>query len=152
MIDAPRAEMPKESPRENPPLPVDASDGGSDTGEKPWHRAWTRQHPAIEIDVARDGISDNGQEVWNFLKQRGISNVLVMGVHTNMCVLARPFAIRAMVGRGINTFLVRDLTDTMYNPARSPYVSHEEGTRLVVEYIEKFWCPSVASADLTNSP
>jgi hypothetical protein len=43
---------------------------------------------------------------------------------------------------------VRDLTDAMYNPAMRPYVSHAEGTRLVIEYIEKFWCPSVESAQL----
>lgn len=30
-----------------------------------------------------------------------------------------------------------------------PYVSHEEGTRLVVEYIEKFWCPTIPGKDLT---
>ena len=39
----------------------------------------------------------------------------------------------------------------MYNPAMPLYVSHDEGTRLVVEYIEKFWCPSVASEDLMGS-
>ena len=50
--------------------------------------------------------------------------------------------------RGIPVALVRDLTDTMYNPARPPYVSHDEGTRLVVEYIEKFWCPTIMSSDL----
>jgi hypothetical protein len=44
---------------------------------------------------------------------------------------------------------VRDLTDAMYNPFRSPYVSHDEGTRLVVEFIEKFWCPTLLSADLS---
>ncbi len=44
--------------------------------------------------------------------------------------------------------LVRDLTDTMYNPAMRPYVSHDEGTRLVVEFIEKFWCPTVESRQL----
>jgi hypothetical protein len=36
----------------------------------------------------------------------------------------------------------------MYSSARPPYVSHEEGTRLVVEYAEKFWCPSLDSGDL----
>lgn len=71
-----------------------------------------------------------------------------MGVHTNMCVLNRPFAIKQMARWGVDVMLVRDLTDTMYNPARPPYVSHEEGTRLVVEFIEKFWCPTIASADL----
>ena len=148
MIDARQTEMPKEAKHDDPPQPVDASDGGSDTGETSWHRAWTRQHPAIDIDAERDGISDNGQEVWNFLVQKNIKNLIVMGVHTNMCVLHRPFAIKPMVRRDMNVFLVRDLTDAMYNPARSPYVSHAEGTRLVVEYIEKFWCPTIASEDL----
>jgi len=30
----------------------------------------------------------------------------------------------------------------------SPYVSHDEGTRLVVEFIEKFWCPSTTSGSI----
>ncbi len=151
VLDAPRVAMPKEQPHDDPPQPVDSSDGGSDTGEKPWFKAWSRQHPGIEIDQQLDGISDNGQEVWSFLHQRGVKNVIIMGVHTNMCVLGRSFAIKQMVRRGMNTMLVRDLTDAMYNPARYPYVSHEDGTRLVIEYIEKFWCPSIASEDLLGS-
>ena len=71
-----------------------------------------------------------------------------MGVHTNMSVLGRSFGIRQMVRWGLSVALVRDLTDTMYNPAMPPYVSHDEGTRLVVEYIEKFWCPTILSSDL----
>jgi hypothetical protein len=39
--------------------------------------------------------------------------------------------------------LVRDLTDAMYNPARPPYVSHADGTRLVIEYIEIVWIKSL---------
>ena len=148
--EAPAAPMPEAKKRQAPALPVDASDQGSDTGEKSWHKAWSRQHPAIEIDEAKDGISDNGQEIWNFMQARGIKNVVILGVHTNMCILNRSFAIKAMVERGVNVALVRDLTDTMYNPARSPYVSHEEGTRLVVEYIEKFWCPTITSEDLVR--
>ena len=150
MQEAPRAEVPAEVKHADAPQPVDSGDGGSDTNEKPWHLAWTRQHPAIEIDQQKDGISDNGQEVWNFLVQKGIKNVVILGVHTNMCVLGRPFAIKTMVRRGMNVVLVRDLTDAMYNPARSPYVSHEDGTRLIVEYIEKFWCPTIASEDVLN--
>jgi hypothetical protein len=30
-------------------------------------------------------------------------------------------------------------------------VSHEEGTRLIIEYIEKFWCPTIASEDLAKA-
>ena len=148
MMEAPHAQMPRESTHDDPPQPVDSSDGGSDTGEKPWYQAWTRQHAGIEINEERDGISDDGQEVWNFLKQKKIEHVIIMGVHTNMCVLNRPFAIKAMVRRRMDVLFVRNLTDTMYNPAQSPYVSHAEGTRMVIDYIEKFWCPTIASEDL----
>jgi len=149
--EAPAAPMPELKKRQAPALPVDASDQGTDTGEKSWHKAWTRQHPGIEIDEGRDGISDNGQEIWNFMQARRIKNVVILGVHTNMCILNRSFAIKAMVERGVNVALVRDLTDAMYNPARSPYVSHEDGTRLVIEYIEKFWCPTITSEDLMKA-
>jgi len=52
---------------------------------------------------------------------------------------------------GIRCVLVRDLTDSMYDPQTSPYVPHEQGTELVVQHIEKYWCPSVLSRDLTRS-
>lgn len=145
---APRCELPALSEHPDPPLPVDASDGGSDTGETSWYKAWSRQHPAIRIDHAQDAVSDNGEEIHSYLQHRGIRQVVIMGVHTNMCILNRSFAIKASVRRGIPVALLRDLTDTMYNPARPPYVSHDEGTRLVIEFIEKFWCPTVTSADL----
>jgi hypothetical protein len=67
-----------------------------------------------------------------------------------MCILGRSFAIKQMVKWGMPIALCRDLTDSMYNPARPPYVSHDEGTRLIIEFIEKFWCPTVLSADLTG--
>jgi len=40
---------------------------------------------------------------------------------------------------------MRDLTDTMYNPARAPFVSHFTGTDLIVEHIEKWVCPTITS-------
>lgn len=150
MLAAPRVEPP--TPREiyEPPLPVDASDGGCDdepTCPQSW--AWSRQHPAITL-APEDGVSDNGQEVYNVLQERGIRHLLIAGVHTNMCVLARSFAIRQMSRWGVQCILVRDLTDTMYNPRMKPFVSHEEGTELVVQHIERYWCPTVHSHDLLS--
>jgi len=147
-LAAPKVEPPEPAEHPDPPMPVDASDGGSDTGEEKSSKAWSSQHPAIEIKDG-DFISDNGGEVYNVLMQNGIKNIIYMGVHTNMCVLGRSFAIKAMVRWGFNVVLSRDLTDAMYNPFKPPYVSHEEGTRLVIEYIEKFWCPTILSGDLT---
>jgi nicotinamidase-related amidase len=144
-LSAPAVELPANLGHADPPLPIDDSDGGSDTGETDEHIAWSRQHPAIQIDQQRDVITDNGREVYNVLRQRGIRQVLLCGVHTNMCVLNRSFAIKQMVRWGVPVTLIRDLTDTMYNPALRPYVSHAEGTRLVIEYIEKFWCATIES-------
>jgi hypothetical protein len=64
-----------------------------------------------------------------------------------MCILNRSFAIKQMVRWGLPVALVRDLTDSLYNPARPPYVNHDAGTALVIAYIEKFWCPSIDSTD-----
>ncbi|MCA9033674.1 MAG: isochorismatase family protein [Planctomycetaceae bacterium] len=138
-----------DSEREGPKLPIDDSDGGCDCeGPVKSYRAWSRQHPAIEI-ADQDAITDSA-EAWYLMKQRGITNVIVMGVHTNMCVLGRPFSIRQMVNQGQNVVLMRDMTDTMYNPAQAPFVSHFTGNDLVTEHIEQYWCPSVTSADITG--
>jgi hypothetical protein len=148
MVDMPLIEPPPDLDHPDPPLPVDTSQGSSDTGEPDWHKAWSRQHPAIELDEARDVLSDDGREVYSLYQARGIRHMLLMGVHTNMCVLNRSFAIKQMVRWGVEAVLIRDMTDAMYNPAYSPYVSHNEGTRLVVGYIEKFWCPTIDSQGL----
>lgn len=148
MLAIPAVKPPEPRKLDDPPLPVDASDGGCDDAApvKPF-RAWTRQHPAIPI-AEQDLISDKGTEVYSALRERGIKHLIVMGVHTNMCVLHRSFAIKQMTRWGINCILVRDLTDAMYNPKKPPFVSHDEGTELVIQYIEKYWCPSVQSSDL----
>ena len=143
---APTETPPAEKEIKDPPLPIHDADGGCPGSEK-FYLAWTRQHPAIEID-AEDVISDDGREVFNVLRQSGVRNILYAGVHTNMCVLNRSFGIRQMTRWGFNCALLRDLTDTMYNPAHPPKVSHDEGTALVVEHIEKYWCPSLTGADL----
>lgn len=133
-------------------LPIDDSDMGCSCREKCLIRSpWTRQIAAIEID-AKDAITDDGQETWNLLEERGITNVILCGVHLNMCVLGRPFGIRQMVRLGKTVALMRDMTDTMYNPERPPGVSHFDGTDLVVQHVEKYWCPSFTSADITGKP
>jgi nicotinamidase-related amidase len=130
-------------------LPIDDTDMGCSCEEPKCEirEAWTRQIKTIEI-VEGDAITDNGQETWNLLEERGIDNVILCGVHLNMCVLGRPFGIRQMVKVGKKVALMRDMTDTMYNPQRPPGVDHFTGTDLVIQHIEEHWCPSFTSADL----
>ena len=110
---------------------------------------WTREHPGIVI-APEDVISADGREIWNVMEARGITNVLMTGVHTNYCILARSFGIRQMVMLKRPVVLVRDMTDALYNPKDAPFVSHERGTELVIEHIERYWCPSIRSSDVLN--
>jgi type 1 glutamine amidotransferase/nicotinamidase-related amidase len=134
------------------PLPIDDRDGGCDDIPQPAnYRAWKKQHDAIKI-ADEDAISDKGVEIWNLMEARGIQNVIVMGVHTNMCVVGRPFGLRQMAKHGRNVVLCRDLTDSMYNPQKAPFVSHRRGTELVIDHIERHVCPSVVAADICGEP
>ena len=152
VLQAPPVAVPEERPHPDPPQPIDGRDS-SDTGGDPapgGTRRWTRQHPGVRIDPEHDVVSDDGRELLACYRQRRIDTVLVAGVHTNMCVLDRSFAIKQMVRWGMPVYLVRDLTDCMYNPARPPYVSHAAGLELAVSYVEQFWCPSVTGAELRH--
>lgn len=103
----------------------------------------TRQTSAIGVDP-RDAITDQGQEIFNLLRERGIEDVVVTGVHGNICVLSRDFGIRQLVRLGLRPVLCRDLTDSFH---RHP-AGHEAGNDLVVQHIERFWCPTIESHQL----
>lgn len=141
--------------------PLDQSDGGED--DEPQEHAnwakklhsegrnpampWKRQSSSIEIHDG-DFISDRGDEVWSILQNKQIKLVILTGVHTNMCVLGRPFGLRQMVNNGLRTVLVRDLTDCMYNPQRWPFTDHFTGNDLLIAHIERFVCPTITSEQI----
>lgn len=139
--------------------PIDQSDGGEDDDPEEHQQwvarlrdlgrdpgtPWKKQNKLITIDPDRDYISDRGDEVWNILEHHGVRNVILTGVHLNMCVLGRPFGLRQMARNGRNVVLMRDMTDTMYNPELWPFVSHERGTELMVRHVERYVCPTITS-------
>jgi len=134
------------------PLPPALSDPGPCSCDSPepcctagTPYPWTRQIPAIAI-APEDAVTDDGQEVFNLLEHRGIEDVVVMGVHTNICVLGRPYGIRQLVYLGKRPLLCRDLTDSFHRDPRG----HAWGTDQVVAHIERYWCPTVTSDQLVG--
>jgi nicotinamidase-related amidase/type 1 glutamine amidotransferase len=139
--------------------PLDQSEGGEDDDLEEHQRwaeqlasqgrnprsPWKSQISVININGDQDFITDSGNEVWNILQSRGIKSVMLVGVHTNMCVLGRPFGLRRLAAAGKNVVLVRDLTDTMYDPRAWPYANHFTGTDLIVSHIERYVCPTISS-------
>ena len=150
---------------ESAAYPIDQSDGGEDDdpvehtqwaeklaseGRNP-KAPWRQQIPVIKIDSKLDFISDSGNEIWNILESKGIKQVLICGVHTNMCVLGRPFGLRQLSSHGKSVVLLRDLTDTMYNPDSWPYINHFSGTDLIIDHVERFVCPTTTSDQFFSS-
>ncbi|MEQ1854266.1 MAG: SGNH/GDSL hydrolase family protein, partial [Chthoniobacteraceae bacterium] len=139
--------------------PIDQTDGGEDDDpaeHAAWAKEleakglnprapWTKQSDVLRIDQDADAMSDSGVEIWNLLEARNIDNVILMGVHVNMCVAGRPFGLRQMAKNGRHVVLMRDLTDAMYNPARWPFVSHQRGTELFIQHVEERICPTITS-------
>jgi nicotinamidase-related amidase len=88
--------------------PIDQSDGGCDCApECKQGNPWTHQTDVIKIHD-NDAISDSGAEISGLFNQKGIKNVILMGVHTNMCVIGRSFGLRNMVRLGMKVVLMRD--------------------------------------------
>jgi nicotinamidase-related amidase len=150
-VAAQRAAWSGRARQEDPPHPMDSSDGGCDCQPQcqippmpPF--PWQRQISTLEIKDG-DAITD-GLEAYYLMRQRGITNVIIMGVHENMCVLNRSFAIKQMVQLGQNVALMRDLTDTMYNSRQRPQVDHFTGNDLMTWHIEKYWCATLTSDQL----
>lgn len=132
------------------PWPIDSlTEGCNDTPYCTPGKAWTRQISSITIRD-EDAVSDSGSEIAALFQDRGIRNVLILGVHTNMCVIGRSFGIRSLKQQGYNVALVRDLTDAMYDSRQWPYVSHFQGLGLMINYIEQYLCPTVVSSDVTG--
>jgi len=36
----------------------------------------------------------------------------------------------------------------LYDPRQRPWVTHERGTAMIIEHVERYWCPTVQSEDL----
>lgn len=135
----------------NAKWPIDDSDGGCDCDpECKQHHPWKRQIDIIQIKE-NDLITDSGEELLSYFYSKGIKNVILMGVHTNMCIINRPYGLRSMINSGINAVLMRDLTDSMYDSKEWPNVSHFNGTRIMIDYIEKYICPTIVSSDFTQN-
>ncbi len=71
------------------------------------------------FNIAKDDVIVSGrQEVYSICKHRGITHLIYMGLHTNMCVYNRTEGLSSMYATGLDCMLARDINDafTNYNP------------------------------------
>jgi nicotinamidase-related amidase len=143
----------------DPPLPPWGTTGGCECGpERPctMRMVWTRQHPDLFI-APQDLIvnCNDNRELWAVCQARRLTHLVYAGVHANMCVsYTRSSSIRQMIRLGLECILARDLTAAVtgngYDPDRElpdPALTPAEGTRRVVQHLERYFCPTVHSRD-----
>jgi hypothetical protein len=103
---------------------------------------WDGIAPDLVI-ADRDLIASGLEELYSICKQKGLTHLIYMGVHTNMCVLGKPPALRNMYTAGLSCMLARDITDacTWYDPKTG--FTPDKGTARVVADIEKSGIPTI---------
>ncbi|MDR1584250.1 MAG: isochorismatase family protein [Prevotellaceae bacterium] len=103
---------------------------------------WDAMHPDLVVED-NDLISSSTDEIYSLLVERGITTVIYMGVHTNMCVFGKPGAMSSMWRAGFDCILARDLNDayTTYEPEKG--YTPDAGTTEIDENLQKAGVPNV---------
>jgi nicotinamidase-related amidase len=107
---------------------------------------WDAMHPDLVIEE-NDLISSSTNEIYALLADRGITDIIYMGVHTNMCVFGKPGAMSSMWSAGFNCMLARDLNDayTTYEPDKN--YTPDAGTTEIDENLQQAGIPNVNMGD-----
>jgi nicotinamidase-related amidase len=107
---------------------------------------WDAMHPDLKISD-NDLISSSTDEIYSLLSERGITDIIYMGVHTNMCVFGKPGAMSSMWEAGFNCMLARDLNDayTTYEPDKN--YTPDMGTTEIDENLQKAGIPNINMGD-----
>ena len=141
VLALPLVEVPRTVDVQCPPVP-DA--GGCACGRERCRGnfGWDGMHPALRIGP-QDWMPDTQAEVYTICRQRGLTHLLYVGFHTQVCLLGKPMGLRAMKSTGLRCMLARDMTDAHpgYDPSRG--FTPDLNTEQVVEHFEKHLAPTI---------
>jgi hypothetical protein len=107
---------------------------------------WNGMHPGL--DIGENDVMPNSREVlYTLAKRRGITHLLYLGVHTQVCLLGKDVGLRNMKALGFECILGRDLTDSHpdYDPARG--IDPDDLTARTVAHFERYLCSTVNLGD-----
>ena len=137
----PKVTVPKVMDVTCPPVP-DA--GGCACGRErcAGNFGWDGMHPGLAIGPG-DLMPDTQAEVYAICQKYGLTHLIYVGFHTQVCLLGKPMGLRAMKAAGLNCVLARDMTDAHpgYDPSRN--FTPDLNTEQVVEHFEKHLAPTI---------
>ena len=90
-----------------------------------------------------DYIASSTEEVYTALQKNGITHVIYMGLHTNMCLYGKPGALKYLWQTGLKCMVARDINDafTNYDPAKG--FNPDMGTQQIDEDLERAGIPLI---------
>ncbi|MFO1499992.1 MAG: NPCBM/NEW2 domain-containing protein [Verrucomicrobiota bacterium] len=103
---------------------------------------WDGMHPDLQIGES-DLMPNDQQMLYSLCRARGITHLIFMGVHTQVCLLGKSIGLRAMSQAGLNCVLARDLTDAHGKYDLSTQTTPDSFTETVVAHFEKHLAPTV---------
>lgn len=140
-----------------PELPWGRTGGCECSPDRPCEegQVWTKPHPDLHI-LESDLISEKAEEIAGYCFANDITTLLYMGVASNMCVTwTRSFSVQPMSRYGFECLVVRDLVKAIsgngYDPDKRRFdsvMSQEYGSRVTIEHIEKYVCPTISADQL----
>ena len=106
---------------------------------------WDAMHPGLSIH-ADDLMPNSFESLYSICKERGIENLIYMGVHTQVCLLGKAVGLANMKSAGFQCILARDLTDSHpdYVPGQ---IDPDDLTARTVAHFERYLCSTVNLAD-----
>ncbi|MBI3413857.1 MAG: NPCBM/NEW2 domain-containing protein [Verrucomicrobia bacterium] len=139
--NAPRVPLPALKEIKCPAAP----DGGGCTCGKercPGNYGWDGMHPDLQM-FPDDFMPNDLETLYSLCRQRGLSHLIYLGVHTQVCLLGKSIGLRNLSSAGFQCILARDLTDAhgKYDPERG--LTPDEFTADVVAHFEKFLAPTI---------
>ena len=109
---------------------------------------WKKQSDIIKIDKNNDFISANEIEIFNILNFYNIKKLNFLGTASNGCILFRPFGILNMMESGVETSLIGDLSDCLYDERYiSKAKTYSEANVIVNNYINSNICKVKSSKE-----
>lgn len=99
-------------------------------------------HPELNI-ADNDLISSSTDEIYSLLSDLGITDIIYMGVHTNICVYGKPGALSYMWQAGFNCLLARDLNDAFTHYDSETGYTPDKGTTESDENLQSAGIPNI---------
>ena len=107
---------------------------------------WDGMHPDLEM-FEGDFMPNDLETLYSLCRQRGLTHLIYMGVHTQVCLLGKSIGLRNMTRAGFTCILARDLTDAhgKYDPVTG--YTPDRMTAEVVAHFERHLASTINFGD-----